>query len=91
MSTNPCPACGACVRVSRDAEADCPRCGAPLPRRERPPLSAPMVPNDDVHGIRKPRSIIRESLRFFAVLVPAVLVAMAVVLWIISLVESARK
>ena len=43
--------------------------GEPPPRR-RSALSRPLVPNDDVHGIRKPRSLVRENLLFFAVFIP---------------------
>jgi hypothetical protein len=50
-------------------------------------LSRPLVPNEDVHGIRKRPSILRESLLYFAVFIPLVLFATGVIYLIIRLVR----
>ena len=58
------------------------------PPRRRGALSRSLVPNDDAHGIRKPRSVLREGLLFFAVFIPAVLLATGIIFLIIYLVRS---
>jgi hypothetical protein len=57
------------------------------PRRLGGALSRPLVPNYDVHGIRKPRSILRENLLFFAVFIPLALLGGGIIFLIIHLVR----
>jgi rubredoxin len=54
-------------------------------------LSGSLVPEADPQNIRKPRSILRENLLFFAVMIPLVLLAGAVIYGIIAWVDAARR
>src|SRR5262245_10150533 len=85
-----CPACGRAVVDDADAEHIRPQPAShpttpKRPRDEGRPsrptgaLSRGLVANDDVHGLRKPRSILRENLLFFAVFIPLALLGGGVI------------
>ncbi len=91
-----CPHCGSLLRPVAGAAADCPACGQALPPAPGAPvpsvLSAPLIPRDEAGlVVRKPRSWSRESLLYFAVFIPLVLLATGILYLIISWVDAARK
>ena len=87
-----CPECGRQEAMQPTSAGPnhvrCPACGYLFVRHAGVPapsvLSGSLVPLADLQGIRKPRSIVRENLWFFAVFIPAALLGMGVIYWIIG-------
>jgi len=94
-----CPECGHQGTMqptsAGPSHARCPACGQLFVRHAGVPapsvLSGSLVPRADPQSIRKPRSILRENLLFFAVFIPAVLAGMGVIYWIIGWMKAQGK